>query len=226
VFAPTPEKSVFDGLDTTLVGIAALSGLPEGALARPLGEAQSAAVAARDGLDVRTPGRVVPEIARGLQALREALVELSGVAASPEARDEARFLLETKERDFMEALARSVGLQVDALADQETLAPGESATVTVQAFVADRDRVELGTPELRSRGGFTIVKAEAPSPTPLTRRRRTEAPDLATAFRVTAEADAPPTVPYWLERPRNGNAYDWPKDDRRSLAFGPPPLEA
>ena len=48
----------------------------------------------------------------------------------------------------MEALARTTGLHVDALADQETLAPGESATVTVQVFVAERDRVELGAPEL------------------------------------------------------------------------------
>jgi LmbE family N-acetylglucosaminyl deacetylase len=226
VFAPTPETSVFDGLDTTLVAIAGLSGLPEGALARSLAEAQAAAVAARDGLDVRTPGRVVPEIARGLRALRQALVELEGVAASPAARDEARFLLETKERDFVDALTRSVGLHVEALADQETLAAGESAAVTVQAFVADRERVALGAPELRARGGFDIAPAPTPSPTPLTRRRRTDAPDLATAFRITAEADASPTVPYWLERPRNGDAYQWPNDDRRSLPFGPPALEA
>ena len=167
------------------------------------------------------PGRVVPEIARGLLALRQALADLPGVAASPAALDEARFLLETKERDFVEALARSVGLQVDALSDQETLAPGESATVTVQAFVADRDRVELGAPALRSRGGFEIAPAPTPSPTPLTRRRRSEAPDLAATFRVTAAADAPPTVPYWLERPRKGNAYDWPKDDRRASPSAP-----
>ena len=225
VFGPTPETSVFDGLDTTLVGIAALSGLPAGALGRSLAEAQSAAVAARDGLDARAPGRVVPDIARGLRALRQALAELPAIAAPSAARDEARFLLETKEHDFVEALTLTAGLHVDALADQETLAPGESATVTVQAFVAERDRVELGAPELRSRGGFEIAPAPTPSPAPLTRRRLTEAPELATAFRVTAP-DALPTVPYWLERPRNGNVYEWPKDDRRSLPFGPPILEA
>src|SRR6185295_9892742 len=36
----------------------------------------------------------------------------------------------------------------------------------------------------------------------------------------------PPTVPYWLERPRPGDVYDWPKDERRSRPFGPPILEA
>ncbi|HEY7513125.1 MAG TPA: PIG-L family deacetylase, partial [Vicinamibacteria bacterium] len=184
VKAGAPEKSVFDGIDTSLAGVAALSGLPEGALSRSLAEAQQAAVAARDGLDVRSPGGVVPHVARGLRALRQALSEVDGVAASPAARAEARFLLETKERDFAEALARTAGLQVEALADQETLAPGESATVTVQAFLDVREGVQLGAPELRSRGGFEIAPLETSSPAPLTRRRLTEASDLATSFRV------------------------------------------
>jgi LmbE family N-acetylglucosaminyl deacetylase len=224
--APASETSVFDGIDTTLTGIAAAAGLPDGTLARPLRDAQQAAAAARDALDVRAPARVLPDLARGLRALRQALSELDAAAFPAGTSEEARFLLRTKERDFEEAIARTAGLQVEALADQETLAPGESATVTVQAFVAERERVTLGAPELVARGGLEIAPAPSPSPSPLTRRRLTEAPDLQAAFRVTAAADASPTVPYWLERPRPGDVFEWPNDERRSRPFGPPILEA
>jgi LmbE family N-acetylglucosaminyl deacetylase len=226
VKAGATETSVFEGLDTSLGGLCALSGLPAGSISRPLAEAESAAAAARDALDVRAPAGVVPDLARGLRALRQALAEVPSLAAPTAAKDEALFLLQTKEREFAEALARAAGVQVDALADQETLAPGASATVTVHAFLADRDRVRLGAPTLESRGGFAIAPAATPSPAPVTRRRITETPDLAAAFRVTVADDASPTVPYWLERPRNGHAYEWPNDGRRSLPFDPPVLEA
>ncbi len=224
--APSSETSVFDGIDTTLTAIAALSGLPEDVLARPLQEAQKAAVAARDALDVRAPARVVPDLARGLRALRAALAALDAPDLPAEGRAEARFLLETKEREFGEALARTSGLQLEALSDQETLAPGETATVTVQAFVAERAGVTLGAPELVGQGGLAIAPAPSPSPAAITRRRLTEAPDLQTAFRVTAAADAAPTIPYWLLREPQGSVFEWPKDDRRSHPFDPPILEA
>jgi LmbE family N-acetylglucosaminyl deacetylase len=226
VKGPSPETSVFDGIDTTLTGIAALSGLRDSTLARSLQDAQSAAVAARDALDVRAPARVVPDLARGLRAVRAALAALQTPGLPAEARAEARFLLETKEREFVEALARTSGLEVDALSDQETLAPGESATVTVQAFVAERDRVTLGAPQLVARDGLEVAPAPSPSPAALTRRRLTESPDLQAAFRVTARVDAAPTVPYWLVRQRQGNVFEWPEDDRRSQPFDPPILEA
>src|SRR5262249_25060074 len=178
------ERRFLDGMASTPRGIAALSGLRGGTLARSLQEAQSAAVAARDALDVRAPARVVPDLARGLRAVRAALAALETPGLPAEGRAEARFLLETKEREFVEALARTSGLRLDALSDQETLAPGESATVTVQAFVADRDRVTLGAPQLVARDGLETTPAPTPSPTAITRRRLTETPDLQTAFRV------------------------------------------
>jgi LmbE family N-acetylglucosaminyl deacetylase len=226
VKGPSSETSVFDGIDTTLTGIAGLSGLRDGTVARALQDAQSAAVAARDAVEVRAPARVVPDLARGLRAVRAALAALETPGLPAEGRAEARFLLETKEREFVEALARTSGLQVEALSDQETLAPGETATVTVQAFVADRERVTLGAPQLVARDGLETTPAPSPSPAAITRRRLTETPDLQSAFRVTARADASPTVPYWLVRERHGNVFEWPKDDRQNRPFGPPILEA
>ncbi len=222
----SPDNGIFDGIDTSLSGIPSLAGLPASALAGPLGEAQAAALRARASLDVLAPGRVAPDVAQGLRAIRAALSALDAVPASPAARAEARFLLEIEEREFVEALARTAGIQVEAIIDRETLARGEAAAVTARAFLADREGVTLGAPELRTRGEFQVSPAPPASPLPIVRRRFTETPDREAAFRVSVAADAAPTVPYWLERPRTGNLYDWPKDERRSLPFGPPLLEA
>ena len=221
-----PDKGVFDGIDTSLAGIARLAGLPEGALAGPLGEAQAAAARGLATQDVRAPGRSVGVLAQGLRAVREALARLDTVPGSPASRADARFLLEIKERQFAEALVRSAGIRVEGTIDQETLAPGETTGVTVRVFLADREGVALGTPEVHARGGFDVSPAPRTSPAPIVRRRITETPDLEATFRATVAADAAPTVPYWLERPRTGYVFAWPSDDRRSLPFGPTLLEA
>jgi hypothetical protein len=60
-----------------------------------------------------------------------------------------------------------------------------------------------------------------PAPGPLA------AGELATwAFDVTAPAEAPPTAPYFLERPLEGDLYDWSAapPELRGEPFGPPPL--
>ncbi len=222
-----PDKGIFDGIDTTLAGIARLAGLPEGSLAGPLGQAQAAAVRALAALDVRSPARVLPDLAQGLRAVREARARLEAVPSSPANRAEAGFLLEIKEREFTQALVRAAGIQVEAVIDQETLTPGETANVTVRAFLGgDREQVTLGAPELRARAGLQVSPAPRPSPAPVVRRRLTETPDLEASFRATAPADAAPTLPYWLERPRSGYVFDWPADERRSLPFGPSLFEA
>jgi len=229
VKSSAPETGVFDGIDTSLPGLARLAGLPEGALAGPLRDAQAAAERVRRALDVRAPERCLPDLAQGLRAIRAARSALDGVAASPGPQAEVLFLLETKERDFTEALLRAAGVEVDALVDQETLAPGESAEVSVRAFLARREGIALRTPTLEPHGDVQVAAAPSPTPEPSPAagpRRRGETPDLETGFRVTVGTQATPTVPYWLERPHEGEIFAWPNDDRRGLPFGPPLLEA
>jgi LmbE family N-acetylglucosaminyl deacetylase len=131
------EHGVFDGLDTSVRGLARLVGLPDGALKAELGAMEGAVSMAVRTLDVRAPLAVIPALADGLRAARAARSTLKGVAGSEDARYDADTLLAYKEAEFEEALFRAAGVTVDALADRETAAPGESLRVDVHTYVPD-----------------------------------------------------------------------------------------
>ncbi len=88
------EQSVFDGIDTSIPGLAALAGLPAGSLAAPLATMDAAAREALDSVDVRAPARVLPILARGLKAARDARTAVAALAAPADARADATFLLD------------------------------------------------------------------------------------------------------------------------------------
>ena len=212
--AVTNETNLFDGIDTSLPGLAALAGLPAGALQAELAAMDAAAKDAARTYDARTPATVVPALARGLTATRAARTAAQALsAATPDARAEADFLLAFKERDFVEALAAAAGIILDPLANAETVTPGDAVSVDVRAFLAATDGITLGKPSVSAPPGWTI--AEAPRPddndadNPFARFFR-ETPTASTSFRAQAPADAPLTQPYWLAQPRKGDLFDWP----------------
>jgi hypothetical protein len=161
---------------------------------------------------VLTPAR--PEqIAR---PLAEALVRLEREPRSEDSR--TRMLLQ-------EALAIAAGLAMDARAEDHDLVAGQKTTVSVELFNAGRfpvlvEEVELATPD-----GWQ-VKGERGS------RDSLGAGRLASwDFALTVAADATPTQPYFLARPRvgeSGGLYDWSHVPVavRGLPFDPPLVRA
>ena len=136
--AGTNETSLFDGIDTSVPGLAALAGLPAGALQAELAAMDAAAREASRTYDARTPASIVPALARGLTATRAARTAAKGLlAATPDARAEADFLLAFKERDFVEALAAAAGITLDPLANAETVTPGDACRWTCGRFSLD-----------------------------------------------------------------------------------------
>jgi LmbE family N-acetylglucosaminyl deacetylase len=153
----TNETGLFAGIDTSVTGLAALAGLPEGALKAELAAMGAAAKEASRQYDARTPSTIVPALARGLAATRAARAAAKTLAAPADARAEADFLLAFKERDFTEALAAAAGLVLDPLASAETLTPGDAVTVNVRAFVADARALKLGEARVTGPAGWTIA---------------------------------------------------------------------
>jgi LmbE family N-acetylglucosaminyl deacetylase len=222
------EASLFEGLDTSVPGLAALAGLPRGALATELAAMDAAARDAARLYDARTPAAIVPALARGLTATRAARAAAKALEASADAKADADFLLAFKEADYIEALALAAGVTLDPLANTETLTPGEAVTVNVRTFLADASAVTLGTPRVNGPAGWTVAPSTAAEPaddSPFARFFR-ETPTAATAFRAQAPADAPLTQPYWLAQPRKGDLFDWPAGSPKGAPFGPPLLTA
>jgi LmbE family N-acetylglucosaminyl deacetylase len=207
------EQTIFDGLDTTIRGIARLTNLRSDELNNELADIEHDATTAQEKFNALDPRTVVAALTAGLTQTQAARATVRRLSAQKDASDEADFLLAQKETEFEQALRLATGVRVEALADAETVTPGDTFNVTVHAFLPDIKLARYRGFQLRAPAGWRVEQQEAFSPGP---------PDAPTAtFRVTVAADAPPTQPYWLQRPRKGDLYEWTKDDPQTLPFAP-----
>jgi LmbE family N-acetylglucosaminyl deacetylase len=222
--ATPPERSIFDGIDISLPGLAQLAGLPDGALRAELLAMDTAVKRALADYDPLEPSAIIPPLADGLRAARAARAALKTLAAPPDAQAEADFLLAFKERDFVDALARAAGAVVDPLADDETVVQGASVGVSVRTFLPEGSNVKIVATEVRSRDGWPVVAAPdgAPAAGGGAGFGRRESASHEARYTMAVPHEAPLTQPYFLERPRNGAAsYDW-TSPHRGLPFAPP----
>ncbi len=224
VTAPTGERSIFDGIDVTLPGIAAVAGLPAGALSSQLQAMDAAAKRALADYVPLQPAGIIPALAAGLRATREAREALKSIG-TPDARADADFVLATKEREFADALTRAAEITVDPLADEETVVQGGKISVDVRVFAANPSAVTIGTGTLRVPRGWTTWPQPAQTATPGAFGRR-ETPTQSWQFAVQVPTDAALTQPYFLEEPRVGDRYRWPDDAPKGLPFAPALMNA
>jgi LmbE family N-acetylglucosaminyl deacetylase len=222
------ERGAFDGIDTSLPGLAALAGLPAGALAAELSAIDTAVGAAIDGFDARDPSLVVPRIAEALTTIRAARRAAAVLDAPAGAKAEADFLLAIKERDATLALQKAAGVVVDAVSDAEVIAAGESFGSTVRVFLAQPSLVKVTAVALRTPEGWQSAPAQPspPDPSNFMARFFRESADRTDAFTLTVPAGAPLTQPYWLATPREGPIFSWPAGAPKAMPFAGPLVTA
>ena len=228
VQAPRPEKSIFDGLDTTIPGLAKLAALPDGTIRAELAAMDAAAKRALTDYEPLDPARIVPALADGLRATRAARVGATLMNATAEAKADADFLLAFKEDEFSDALVRASGAVVDPLSDQETVVQGETLTVTTRVFLPQGSDVAIGPSTIKAPMGWQIgpePEAAAPAAGAGGFGRR-ETPTRSARFVITVPAIAPLTEPYYLKTPRQGDVYAWADGDPKAMPFGPPLVTA
>ena len=223
VSAAPNERSIFDGIDVSINGLAALAGLPPGSLAPQLQTIDASAKKALADYQPLHPETIIPPLAAGLRAVRDgrrALVELAPAAA----RADADFLLAEKEREFSDALVRAADVTVDPLAGDETVVPGGSLPVDVRVFAASASLASISSATLRVPAGWTASPKEAATGGEPAFRR--EVPTKSWQFTVGVPRDAALTQPYFLRQPRHGDKYEWPDDAPKGLPFAPPLMMA
>ncbi len=224
VVSPRPERSIFEGIDTTIPGIARLAGLPEGSLRAELQAIDTAVKRALDEYQPLDPARLVPTLVAGWRATRAARETLKTLPeVGDAARAEADFLLAFKESDFTDALVRAAGVIIDPLADQETVVQGGRFGVSVRTFLPDGSTVKVSDVRLRMPDGWTAEPA-APAPPPQGRGggpgARQEVASAETRLAVSVPPGAALTQPYFVEEPRRGDQYTW-TSPVRGLPFAP-----
>jgi len=224
VTAPAPERSIFDGLDVTVPGLARIAGLPDDALRAELATIDGAAKKALQEFQPLEPSRSVPPLVEGLRAVRAARQALPRVAAPAGARADADFLLAIKERDFTTALVRAAGVIVDPLAEEDTAVPGGAFGVNVRLFLTQPALATLVSTAVKAPAGWTVNQAPARELREEGFFRPRERPTTTTRYEVRVPATAAPTQPYFLAQPRQGDRYVWPQGSPKTSPFDAPAL--
>ena len=196
------EKDVFDGIDTSIKGIAKLTDNSESGLSSRLSDLQETAEKALKDYDAYAPQKTIPVLAKGVRQAREA----KDATANPYTKT----LLAEKEQEFSKALRLAAGVVVDALSDTDTIVAGDSTGVAVKTFgaAAQIKNVSLNLP-----AGWNVENASEPKPAENSFFYRPEVASNAAYFKITVPADAAPTEPYWLEKPRHNFTFDWTASD-------------
>jgi LmbE family N-acetylglucosaminyl deacetylase len=224
VKVPAQERSIFDGLDVTVPGLARLAGFPDGALRSELAAIDSAAKKALEEFRPLEPPRIVPVLVDGLRTVRAARQAARSIDAPPAARADADFLLAFKERDFTTAIVQAAGVIVDPLAEEETVVPGGVVGVNVRVFLTNPAVAAVVSTAVKAPDSWT-VRQTANRESQGGRGRR-EAADSSTRYEVSVPATATITQPYFMEEARQGDSYRWPQSSARAFPFAPPALTA
>ncbi len=214
------ETSLFDGVDTSLAGLAKFAGAnpPEGLKAGLAAIAEQARLAQKafdSGDDAATTGPVVA----GLNALRSLRAQLGSMGLSGTARFEIDCRLTIKEADYDRAALLSAGLAFEALADDGLVVAGQP--VRLSFAVANRGAADVAVSGV-SVAGFAKAAGCAAG----TAKARG-------VFTCTADvqvpADARLTEPYWTDqywdtRPPKAALNIFAPDVEFGLPFRPSPF--
>jgi LmbE family N-acetylglucosaminyl deacetylase len=185
------EASLFDGIDTTIAGLARLAGPnpPEAlraGLAAIAEQARIAGAAFDGGNDAATAAPVVA----GLSAVRALRAQLGSMLLSETARHEVDLRLATKEQDYQNAALAAYGISFEALADDGLVIGGQP--VKLSLLVANRGAAEISVSDVAVTG-FDGRAACTPG-----------AVKKDTAFVCAADLQIPKTAgltsPYWTDQ--------------------------
>ena len=157
-----PDPEMFDGVDTSLAGLASYAGAqPPAGLTAGLAKIVAAVAEARAAVTGKGEGAAVAPLATGLQAVRALRSGLAGLGLNENARYEIDVRLAQKETQFTNALVLAADVRLDVIGNDNLVVGGQP--VPVQVIGANRGdaAVTLGA-TLTGFAGVTGDCAAAP----------------------------------------------------------------
>ena len=219
------EQSLFDGLDTTLIGMAEIAHLPE--LTADFAQLQESVDTALNAFDARAPWKVVPHLAAGLKTTRRLIESVDEVAHA-----HLLFLLRNKEQELMTAANAALGLSLEVLvqpkgADEsffrspETFSvaiPGQTFAIAMRLVNPTAVDIALKYASLSTPDGWTVRADRRELPTV----KQNEPASIQFEVEVPQDSDAY-TQPYWTRASEYHDAvYTLENPEFRFLPFAPP----
>ncbi|HEU4890035.1 MAG TPA: PIG-L family deacetylase [Vicinamibacterales bacterium] len=209
------ESSLFEGIDTSLMGLTRFAGSRQSdALVRGLAIASAHVANAIQALGTGGPSATVQPLVYGLSAIRELRSNLATAVESDEGRYEIDFRLAQKEEQFQDALVLAQSLRIDAIANDGLIVPGQPLSVTVAIGNRGAADLPVATISLLGLDGQSGCAAQTVAP--------------KVPFSCTASARVPVnatlTGPYW-ERPEDAGRATFASDAPFGLPFRPTPFK-
>lgn len=216
-------KDMFDGIDTTLAGLAAYAGArPPQALVAALKAIATNVDTATEAAEARGPGAAAASLAAGLTAVRDLRGKLAAMGLSDDAQYKIDRRLALKASQFEDALVLTHGIRLEALADDGTVIAGQHVKVSLIAANNGspdvsllRTSVAAGTAaSIWSPGGAAVQSSSVIQS------------GTAAKGEVTIEiGDLPLSTPYWTPR-KDSARYDFDPDVPFGVPFRPTPFRA
>jgi LmbE family N-acetylglucosaminyl deacetylase len=212
------QDSLFAGIDTTLVGLAAASGAPDRVLLFSHVAAYRAAIAvAQEVLHPTEPDRSLASLQDAWVELRAALAIASRAPEGPR-RTEIIRVLEAREVTVSRAVLAASLVVVDVRVDRDRVVPGEEVGAQMLVWNGGGQRVAVEAVELELPSGWAQSRhGEATAALEPGELREWE-------FSVRIPTDADMSRPYFLQEEMDGDLYRWPQDGLVLGRAANPPL--
>jgi LmbE family N-acetylglucosaminyl deacetylase len=140
--AEEKEKSFFDGIDTSLMGIATLAkGNDRDFLLNGLKRVNQLVESAMTDFSAAHPEKIASQLAQGYKETQKLIDQVKGSKLSADEKYNVTFELETKRVQFNNALSQALGLSVAA-----TMAPEKEPNPLWAMFVGDPDTTRVVIP--------------------------------------------------------------------------------
>jgi len=241
--AADKEQSYFDGVDTSVAGIADLASGPDNAfLKEGLGRINSVVEQAMTGFSASEPEKIAPLMAEGLKETNALIALVANSKLSEQAKYDVSYELRAKQDQFQKAILQALNLSLEATVAPErepnrgnplfalpaetmrSLVPSAQFVVRVHLNNAGTTALALNRIWLESPAGESwSVSADSATPTPANLEARHA---LDQRFNVKPPQDAALTRPYF-SRPNEELPYYDKLDERyRNCSFAPYPLAA
>src|SRR5262249_10779174 len=183
------EQSMFDGIDTTIFGIATLAGSTN--FSPELTEISQRVEPAIGKFDALKPWVVASDLAAGMQATRTLIEKVKASSPAAANKDHVLFLLGNKEQEFNDAMHKALGLVMEVLVDPERASEGPAS------FVPRRETFHVAIPGQRFSLTLSVTNR---SPVQLERSEAGMArPPGREGTEKTPASDPPGNKPTWLQ---------------------------
>jgi LmbE family N-acetylglucosaminyl deacetylase len=235
------EDTFFDGIDTSLEGIADLAPQAPASLREQLKQIDQEVETAIEQFSAQQPAAIAPELAKGKLELEGLIASVEKEGLSGEAKYDVLTELRVKDKQFNDALAAALEVSLEA---EVTHTPGPNEDPMMAMMRGSRETFQMATPGMSfpvkvhlyqpATRGVTVESVALISPygkdwhisAAKTPAQLDPAMTADLTYSVTVPADEPYTKPYFTRGNLGDAYYDVAAGAPRNVALLPYPLQA